>query len=382
MHNSSPDDARLRVAYLAVEATRQGHATYAHVHEIVKNLRRLDVDVDLFEPSSRTDRRRGLAARLFEQLRIQARLFARWDRYDAVYVRAHYTAFPTAALARLTGRPVVQEVNGPFDDLYIAHPWTRALRPVLSWLHTRQLAWADALVTVTPALRGWLGRQIGRADAEVIPNAANLELFSPERRTRRSLPDVFVVFVGALTTWQGIETLLAAFEHQDWPEEVHLVILGDGTLDDIVAAAAARHERLHWLGRVPYDEVGGIVAQALAGVVPKNARGNRQATGLFPLKLFEVVACGVPVIATDFPGQADFIREHECGVVIPPESAPSLAGAVRQLAGSPAMARKMGHVGRAAMNAGHSWTHRAHDTLRVLRRVTCRSAATPSHVSG
>jgi glycosyltransferase involved in cell wall biosynthesis len=378
-----PDAARLQVAYLAVESTRQGHAAYTHVHEIVGNLRRLDMDVDLFEPAAPSERRRRRpAARLFEQLRIQARLFARWHRYDAVYVRAHYTAFPTAVLARVTGRPVVQEVNGPFEDVFIAHPWTRSLRRLLSWLHRRQLAWADALITVTPALREWIARQTGRSDADVIPNGANVDLFSPRRTTEQPLPGTFVVFFGALTAWQGIDTLLAAFERPEWPAGVHLVIVGDGTVHDVVAAAAARHERVHWLGRVPYADVGGIVARAQAGVVPKNAQGNRQETGLFPLKLFEIVSCGVPVIVTDFPGQADFVREQECGVVIPPESPVALAEAVRHLADSPALARVMGERGRAAITTAHSWAHRAEDTARVLRRITCRAAAAASHASG
>lgn len=376
-----PEGPRLRVAYLAVESTRQGHAAYAHVHEIVGNLRRLQVDVDLFEPPGGSEARRGVVARVLEQLRTQARLVARWHRYDAVYVRAHYSAFPTAVLARVTGRRIVQEVNGPFEDVFIAHPWTRSIGWLLSRVHRCQLAWADALIAVTPALQAWLSRQIGRTDADVIPNGANLELFSPRRTTERRLPDVFVVFLGALTPWQGIDTLLAAAGHPDWPADVHLVILGDGTLHDVVAAAAARLHHVHWLGRVPYSEVGGIVARARAGVVPKNAQGNRQETGLFPLKLFEVLACGVPVVVTDFPGQADFVREHECGVVVAPESPAVLAAAVRDLTAAPQAARAMGERGREAVAGAHSWRHRAQETARVLRRVTCHGATAASHVA-
>lgn len=379
---NSSSEARLRVAYLTVEATRQGHASYAHVHEIVTGLRRLGIEVDLYEPSNGGDSgRSNLAARLVDQLRIQARLFVRWARYDAIYVRAHYTAFPTAAVGRVTGRPVVQEVNGPFADVFIAYPWTRPLAPLLLFLHRRQLRWADALIAVTPALRDWIGKQTGRHDAEVIPNGANIELFAPNRTTTRALPETFVVFFGALTPWQGVETLLAAFEHRDWPEHVELVILGDGMLQGSVAEAAARHERLHWLGRVPYAEVGAIVARARAGLVPKNSQGNRQDTGLFPLKLFEIASCGVPVIVTDFPGQAEFVREYDCGLVIRPESPAALADAVRRLTESPTLSAEMGGRGRAAVASAHSWGHRAEHAARVLRRATARVAEAVSHLS-
>jgi glycosyltransferase involved in cell wall biosynthesis len=369
--SSRPEAAQLRVAYLAVEAPREGHATFAHVHEIVGGLRRQGIVVELFSPSQASlDRAPGIVGRLLEQLRVQARLLARWRHYDAIYVRAHYTAFPTAVLAKLTGRPLVQEVNGPFADVFIAHPWTRWLRPLLTSVYWLQLVWAKAVITVTPSLRTWIERQADRHDVDVIPNAANLALFSPDRLTTQPLPGRFVVFFGSLTAWQGVETLVAALERPEWPDDLHLVILGDGRLRDVVAAAAARHSRLHWLGRVPYAEVGGIVARAIAGLVPKNAQGDRQDTGLFPLKLFEILACGVPVVVTDFPGQADFVREHDCGLVIPPESPAALAGAVRTLAAAPERSRTMGDRGRTVIMSAHTWTHRADDTARVLRRVS------------
>jgi glycosyltransferase involved in cell wall biosynthesis len=379
--SSRPDIAPLRVAYLAVEAPREGHATYAHVHEIVEGLRRQGIEVVLFSPRQASlDRAPGIVGRLFEQLRVQARLVARWRHFDAIYVRAHYTAFPTAMLAKLTRRPLVQEVNGPFADVFIAHPWTRTLRPLLTSVYWLQLAWAKAVITVTPSLRTWIERQTARHDVDVIPNAANLDLFSPDRPNTHALPARFVVFFGSLTAWQGVETLVAALARPEWPEDLHLVILGDGRLRDVVAAAAARYPRLHWLGQLPYAEVGGIVARAVAGLVPKNAQGDRQDTGLFPLKLFEILACGVPVVVTDFPGQADFVREHDCGIVIPPESPEALAGAVRALATAPSQARALGDRGRTVIVSAHTWAHRADDTARVLRRVSpSRTLEQPLH---
>lgn len=378
--SSSSESRTLRLAYLAVESTTQGHAAYAHVHEIVDGLRRLELEVDLYEPAERPHA--SLFGRLLEQVRVQARLWRRWSQYDAIYVRAHYTTLPTALLARITGRPIVQELNGPSDDVFIAHAWTRVMRPLLSWVLRMQLTGADAVVVVTPALGEWVARQTGRRDAEVIPNGANVDLFSPERTTTRVLPENFAIFFGALTAWQGIDTLLAAFEHEQWPRELDLVILGEGAMRDAVAAAAGRHERLHWLGRVPYTEVGPIVARARVGLVPKNGRGGRTETGLFPLKLFEIVACGVPVIVTDFPGQAEFVRAQACGIVVPPEAPEALARAVSTVASSPEAAREMGRRGRAAVESAHSWAHRARETARVVRRVSGATPHPAAHLAG
>lgn len=63
----------------------------------------------------------------------------------------------------------------------------------------------------------------------------------------------------------------------------------------------------------------------------QNNLGDRFSTGLSPLKMYETLACGVPIIVSDFPGQADLIRNGNCGLVIPPENEVSLAKAVSYL---------------------------------------------------
>src|SRR5262249_9514436 len=122
-----------------------------------------------------------------------------------------------------------------------------------------------------------------------------------------------------------------------------------------------------------YEETGGVVASALAGLVVINSRGGRGRTGMFPLKLFETLASGIPVIVTDYPGQADLVRTHDCGMVIPPDDAAALASAMAQLANNRAQARAQGARGRALIVKGHSWDHRAAVTAEVIMRILDRT---------
>ena len=85
-----------------------------------------------------------------------------------------------------------------------------------------------------------------------------------------------------------------------------------------VEQAALKTPRLQYLGRLPYREVGAVVAGAAASLVPKIRDNDRNETGLFPVKLFEIMACGVPAIVSDYPGQADLVRRGRCGLVVPP----------------------------------------------------------------
>src|SRR5215470_6993012 len=110
----------IRLAYLTLEAPRQGQASYAHVFEIVEGLRRLGFPVDLYLPRyTHAQTRPGLVRRFWEHLWLQGSLAAHWRQYDLIYVRGHNMAFPAALMARFTGKPIIHEVNGPHLDITV-----------------------------------------------------------------------------------------------------------------------------------------------------------------------------------------------------------------------------------------------------------------------
>jgi glycosyltransferase involved in cell wall biosynthesis len=367
----------IRLAYLTLEAPRQGQASYAHVFEIVEGLRRLGFPVDLYLPRyTDAQERPGLVRRFWEHLWLQGRLIAGWRRYDLLYVRGHNMAFLAAAMARITGKPIIHEVNGPHLDITVTYPWTRHVHGLLNWLQRTQYRWAGALVPVTPQLQQWLRTEGCANTIEVIPNGANLGLFNPARERRAGLPERYVVFFGGFARWQGIPTMLEAITEPEWPQDVSLVIVGDGQMALEVRAAALRHERLCYLGRLPYAEVGAVVAGALAGLVPKTREDDSDKTGLFPIKLFEILACGTPAVVSDYPGQADLVRSAQCGLVITPGDAKALARAVATVAQDAEGRMAMGARGHALIVEEHSWDRRAAQTADLVERtVRMRSPA-------
>ena len=355
-----------RLAYLCLNRTLEGQGSYAHVNEIAEGLRNLGWKVVMFEPAyARSPVPAHSLWRLWEFIRVQVRLIRRLHTFDALYVRSHVAALPTMLWAHARGIPVVQEVNSTHESIFLSFPRIRYLRPLVNWSLAAQLSRAEALIAVTPALKTWLIRKIGHRNIHVVPNGANLTLFSPNAACSRSLPKNYVVFFGLLATWQGLDVLLQALDSLEWPADVSVVLMGDGPERFRVEEGAARDSRVVYLGVVPYEEVGGIVARSLASISLKRA-AHAEAS---PLKLYETLACAVPAVVSDQPGQADVVRTERCGMVVPDGDETKVAQAVAYLYRCPEQRRAMGERGLAFVRREGSWEWRAKQTDDVLRAV-------------
>jgi glycosyltransferase involved in cell wall biosynthesis len=363
---------RRRLDYLCLQPTLEGQASYAHVNEIVAGLRRRGWEVRLIEvPHPRPGRADGIR-RAVAAMTIQAQYWARcrFRPADFVYIRDHFLALPTAVLAWAAGATVVQECNGPLEDAYDAWPRLRPLHRLLSLSLRFQSRRADAVVIVTPGLEGYLTASTGRRGGYyVIGNGADVDRFRPAIAGARTGGQSYVVFVGALASWQGIDVILSAAKAAAWPPNIDLVIAGDGRERGLVQEAARACDRIRWLGTIPYEESAALVSGSLAALVPM-IDGPRSKFGLSPLKLYEAMACGVPVIASDLPGSGDIVRAHDCGITFPAGDHEALARAVARIVGDPGGASEMGSRGRAAAVALYSWDARAAQTERVLLQVS------------
>ncbi|HEY9164193.1 MAG TPA: glycosyltransferase family 4 protein [Magnetovibrio sp.] len=368
----------LLLSYVSPEPERQGHASYTHVHEIINGLRRQGWQVDLFCPRYDEGALPGALTRLLGIGRAMLRAVSS-PRTRIYYMRWHFAAFPVALYAKLLGIPTVIEVNGPVDDLFIAWPVTRRFRGLFVGLMESQLRWASAIVAVTDGLASMCRTMTDTDKAIVtIPNGANTDQFSPDAAEKDNaytaeLPQRFMVFFGTMAPWQGIRTVLAALDDPAWPADVHAVFAGDGMERPAVEAAAARLSYAHYLGRVPYDVLPTVTARALGSFVCTENLEGRGATGLAPLKLFESLASGVPVIATEMPFQAAIVKDGACGYVVPAGDAAELARTVAKLAADQTGALEMGKNARAVAVRDHSWAARARDTHDILVQLLDRT---------
>lgn len=357
----------MRVLYVTLQTMSEGQAGHTHVREIVEGLRELGHRVDVLAVRYPTDLP-STPRRLLTIASTQLRSLLRLRRYDVIYLRGHLLAGPLVRVARWRGVPVVYEVNSTLSDVGVAWPW---LGPAMRPLHAEQRAHlrrVSAVVAVTPDLTAWSRALSPATRVEVVPNGANARLFRP-RQERRSRD---LIFFGALSEWQGIQTFLAATRDPAWPSDVGIQIAGAGRLLPVVQQAAREDPRVRYLGVLPYEEVASTVSGALASLVLKE--GDFAASGLSPLKLYESVAAGVSIIVTDHPDLAAVVERFGNGRVVPSRDPHAVALAVRDVRGG-AISEEALREAADWVRSSQSWQARSRQTAEILASVTAQAGA-------
>jgi glycosyltransferase involved in cell wall biosynthesis len=186
-----------------------------------------------------------------------------------------------------------------------------------------------------------------------MPNGVDTELFAPGPDAlglRASLGigerETVVAFAATLDRahhFKRLDLALAALARLG-EEGVHLIVAGGGELLDdyrAQAAAAGIGERVHFLGPVPHAELPGVLRAAdlflLATEPPES----------FGIVLIEAMACGLPTVATEYPGVRAVVDDGVTGLLVEPGSAAALASAIRRLlAAGPEGRARIGESGR------------------------------------
>jgi glycosyltransferase involved in cell wall biosynthesis len=216
---------------------------------------------------------------------------------------------------------------------------------------------ADAIVCVTEALRDLLVSTFGpRSGLHVIRNGVHLPPGPPERSPEKGT----IVYVGQLYPWKGVDTLIHAMKHLP---EAKLQIVGglpyepDAARLEALAGSVGVAARVRFQAFVPHGELAGWVARATVTAVPLPDNVYTRAF-TSPLKIFEAMAAGVPVVASDLPAVREVIRDGSNGLLVPPGDPESLAAALRKVTEDPSLAGALARQAREDVEA-HSWDRRA-----------------------
>ncbi|MBO9520114.1 MAG: glycosyltransferase family 4 protein [Nocardioidaceae bacterium] len=284
---------------------------------------------------------------------------------DLVYERYALWGRTSMSWAQWHEVPSVLEVNAPLPDEQSRY---RALydRVAADQVARTATGRAGVVACVSDPVAAWV-RGLGAADpsrVHVVPNGVDTRRFAA-RPVRRSA-DVFTLgFLGTLKPWHGVDLLLQALallrrSDPSW----RLLVVGDGPerplLGSLVAALGIAG-CVELTGAVAPEEVPGLLSRMDVAVAP-----YPPATDFYfsPLKIYEYLAAGLPVIASDVGPLPALLTAgpRRLGSVYPAGSATGLAEALLRLRGDPDLRAALGANARRAAVERHDWS-------RVVGRI-------------
>jgi glycosyltransferase involved in cell wall biosynthesis len=164
--------------------------------------------------------------------------------------------------------------------------------------------------------------------------------------------------MGTLKPWHGLSVLVEAFAtfHQDHPNS-RLLIVGDGPeqeslLADLSARGLLQTACAHLTGAVAPSQVPGLLASMDVAVAPCPHGASFYFS---PLKVYEYMAAGRPVIASRIGQLANLIEDGVNGLLCPAGDPIALAAALNRLRRDPALRARLGRAARAAVLKNHTW---------------------------
>lgn len=296
--------------------------------------------------------------------------------------RGYDTALVAVALGKHFGIPVVYEVRGFFESLWTSDDaWSEQgeIYQRRFDTETRCMAAADHVVTLSESMRAVIvERGIDPDDVTVVPNGVDIEAFQPRERStalveKLGLADTFTFgYVSNLDHYrEGQEALIeAAVQLRAKGVKATALIVGDGKrraeLEQIAEDAKAG-DAVIFTGRVPHQEVLDYYALLDVFVIPRvNERAARLVT---PLKPFEAMAAGIPLVTSDLEALREVTGDGERGRYFPAGDAGGLTDVLAELHADPDARKAMAEKAREWVVAERQWSANGQRYAEIYQRL-------------
>ena len=301
-------------------------------------------------------------------------------RPDVVLERYHNFGGEGVLAARRLAVPAVLEVNAPVVD----YPGSAKSRLDRALLVEPMRRWRDRLcrltdLFVTPSaaiLPAW----VDPARVLEIEWGADVDRFRPDAPRPAAFPRdsgrVWCVFAGAFRSWHGAAHLSAALArlHEAGDDRFGALLIGDGPERRAAEQAARGLPGVTFTGPVQHAEMPGWLAAADIGVAPFDpVKHAPLRLGFYwsPLKVFEYMAAGLPVVAPALPRLGRLVESGREGLLYDPSDPRGLDRAIAAL-GDADLRTRMGQAARARVVSDFSW--RAHAAALDARLRTLIAA--------
>lgn len=389
----------MRVAYICADPGIPVFGTKGasvHVQEVIKGMLQRGAEVVLFAqrlggetppelrqidihklPELPNDsQQERAAAALAANTQVEKLLESAGD-FDLVYERYSLWSNAGMAFARKHQCVGILEVNAPLIEEQKKHrelPLEAQAQDVAEFVFSH----ADAMVAVSPGVKDYLETfAAAKGRVYVIANGVDLARFASaaSQNAEKFLhrPSDYVAtpvlgFLGTLKPWHGVSGLVQAWSllrRRGYP--LNLLIVGDGPQHAALSEEIAQQglsEFVHFTGAVAPEQVPEWLARMDIAVAPYP---NLDGFYFSPLKIYEYMAAGLPIIATQVGHLSTVIENGYNGILVEADNPQNMAEGIARLLDNPSEAQQLGANARATAEQHHSWLAVVDRILHIAR---------------
>jgi len=259
------------------------------------------------------------------------------NRETVLFLRHIKLADFVMKLRRFLQNPVVFEAHEVFH--FAVHHERK--RDRIRDLESKVYRSVDGIVSISRTIKEQLASFGVLPEAiHVVHNGVEMEWFTITRR----LPGSSICYTGSLYPWKGVDTLIVAMKYL--PDEKLLIVGGGKRMEELkrLAATEGIAERVSFAGAIPRTEIPGYLSHSKVAVLPNTPSVPSQFSS--PLKLFEYMACGIPIVASALPVFQEILTDERNAILFEPGNPHSLAAAIKKLIDNPDLAARIGQTAR------------------------------------
>jgi glycosyltransferase involved in cell wall biosynthesis len=315
--------------------------------------------------------------------KIMRMLFTTWDvcrtalSIDPAIFHFHDPEMiPVGLYLKLRGKKVICDVHEDYPDfIRYKEAIPRILRRPISWatwiMETVSAPFFDAIVTVTPKIHDRF-KPLNYRTVEIC-NFPLLEEFTEvENLPPWSSRSEAVAFVGSLSLDRGLVEMIRSIGIVNRSRPVDLILGGRFStlaLENEIKKLP-EFEYVDHRGFLSRDKVACMLGESRAGIIVTLPQSNHRFA--YMTKLFEYMAAGIPVIASDFPLWREIVAGAQCGLLVEPRDPEALAEAILYLLENPGAAEEMGKNGSAAVKERYNWNSEKTKLLELYEKIVAK----------
>ena len=268
-------------------------------------------------------------------------------------------------LLKRQGKKVIYDVHEDLPRQIFGKPYLKNyIKPFLSklieWQENNAAKKFSFVCAATPTIRD---RFISINKNSIDVN--NYPIIETNQKTNWVNKFNEVCYIGAISDYRGVFELIKSIDNTN----VRLNLAGD--FEDVTFEQRCKNhlawKNVNYFGYVDRSEINNILKRSKIGLVTLKPLVNYLEA--LPIKMFEYMAAGIPVIASNFPLWKEIVEGNNCGNCVDPTRPKEIAKAINCLINNPEKAEQMGKNGKKAVFEKYNWKSEEKKLLAVYKKV-------------